>query len=159
MDAAAPYLGALCSFAGAYLAPRPGCECYCSSDPSKELLAVINRQLERCGPEQLATAPPQSTPAQSLLPLLLAGLSGLLLGILLSLVCFIRAGRVAQVARGTSAKSQRQLPSEPATFAQDTAVQEPLSTSFDAGSTVAPLLSLRSGPLTPARRRALVHSP
>ena len=108
---------------------------------------------------KVATAPPQSTPAQALLPLLLAGLTGLLLGILLSLVCFIKTGQVSKAAQGASAKSQRQFQSVPDSADQDAEFQESPGALIETVSPGAPLLAIRAGPLTPASRRALVNSP
>ena len=33
---------------------RPSCDCHCSFETDKQVLSILERQLDRCGPEQLA---------------------------------------------------------------------------------------------------------
>ena len=77
-------------FVGSWLtAPARTCECFCnltlSAAPDSGLLNVIQRQLDRCGPEHLTlpACPPCPEPA-SPLPLLLAvGFFGILIGLII----------------------------------------------------------------------------
>lgn len=80
-------------FFGTWLTAQPArsCECLCnltlSNEPDSGLLNVIQRQLDRCGPEHLTlpACPPCPEPA-SPVPLLLAvGLLGILIGLIIGL--------------------------------------------------------------------------
>ena len=39
---------------------RPACDCHCSFETDKQVLVLLERQLDRCGPEQLAGKTPDS---------------------------------------------------------------------------------------------------
>ena len=41
---------------------RSSCECHCSFETDKQVLPILERQLDRCGPEQLAGKAPDPLP-------------------------------------------------------------------------------------------------
>ena len=74
------------AFIGAWLVHSHPCQCICSGTASSEVLAILETQLSRCGPEQLSPTPviaaqvPQSTQLGLYLAVYLVGvLSGCLL--------------------------------------------------------------------------------
>ena len=55
---------------------RSSCDCHCSFESDGKVLSILEKQLERCGPEQLTRTPPPSSTGPFVI--------GLLLGLLLA---------------------------------------------------------------------------
>ena len=124
--------------------PRSSCDCYCSSDPSQAVLDILERQLQRCGPEHLtcpaATCSPCAAPwlAWHLIALFVAGVwCGFLLAHRLAVL------RLPAPSSASTASSSSPRQSSPVA---------PLDTSSSAS------LTDRRGPLTPAAKRALLKN-
>ena len=98
--------------AGAWLlgrwSPAPTCSCHCSSDPSAGVLRLLERQLERCGPEQLRApvplpSPEAAAPCIGLGSVLFCTIVGFIAGVITCLVLSRQPHRSAESVEGLAA--------------------------------------------------------